>query len=268
MLETHAKAQGEQLPLRWIAEPRAGKSHALNRALPDIDTPLVAFVDDDQRADRAFLIAIRNAARDVPHADLICGRLLPDWTGEEPPWVHDKGPYRIFPLPVPHFDQGPLPRMLGPDDATPSGGNFVVRREWLERVGLFSTDLGPVGHDLGGAEDSEWLTRAARLGAQLHYTPAMLQLHHVEAERLALTYLMRKAYKRTAANIGLHGAPLVSRGIPVFVYRKLIAYMATAITSISGARRRFFLMRSAAALGELAGYRRLAEQARKRTLTR
>lgn len=260
LLEAYEREPGDRLPLRWLAEPTAGKSHALNRALPEIDTPLVAFVDDDQRADPNFLVAIRDAARDWSSADLICGRLLPDWTGAEPPWVHDRGPYRIYPLPVPHFDQGPTPRMMGPEDATPSGGNFVARREWLDRVGPFSTDLGPVGHDLGGAEDSEWLSRAAALGATLLYTPAMLQLHHVESERLAVSYLMRKAYKRTAANIGLHGAPLAGGRVPGFVYRKLAAYLASALTTFDGARRRFYLIRAAAAWGELAGYRQLATQ--------
>ncbi|MDE2277285.1 MAG: glycosyltransferase [Burkholderiales bacterium] len=261
LLDAAARPGAGRLPLRWMAEPQPGKSHALNRALPEIDTPLVVFVDDDQRPDPRFLVAIRDAARDLPQADLLCGRLLPDWDGTEPAWVHDQGPYRIYPLPVPHFDQGPQRRALGADGPVPSGGNLVARCEWLGRVGLFSTDLGPVGHDLGGAEDSDWITRAQRLGATLHYDPAIVQRHHVESERLALGYLMRKAYKRTAANIGLHGAPAGGARVPLFVYRKLLVYLATVLTSPGAARRRFYLMRSAAALGELSGYRRLAGSA-------
>jgi len=39
------------LPLRLIEVPTPGKSHALNRAIPEIDTELTAFVDDDHRVD-------------------------------------------------------------------------------------------------------------------------------------------------------------------------------------------------------------------------
>lgn len=264
MLEARARDPQGRLPLQWVAEPVAGKSHALNTGLAHVKTPLVAFVDDDQRAERGYLNAICDAARAMPEAALICGSLTPDWTGEEPAWVHTKGPYRVYPLPVPNFDLGPEPRLLGPDGPIPSGGNFAVRREWIDRVGPFSTELGPRGHDLGGAEDSEWLDRALALGARLYYTPAMRQRHFVESDRLSLTYLMRKACKRTEANVVLHGGTLAGRGVPLYVYRKLAGYALNALTSLGAPRRRFYLMRTAGAWGELVGYRRLLAQARTR----
>ncbi len=94
------------LPLQLIEVPTPGKSHALNRAIPEIDTELTAFVDDDHRVDENYLIAIEQAAQTWPDAGLYCGRILPDWDGSEPAWVHDEGPYRIYPLPVPRYDQG------------------------------------------------------------------------------------------------------------------------------------------------------------------
>ena len=94
------------LPLRLIEVPTPGKSHALNRAIPEIETELTAFVDDDHRVDENYLVAIELAAQAWPEAGLYCGRILPDWDGTEPAWVHDKGPYRIYPLPVPRYDQG------------------------------------------------------------------------------------------------------------------------------------------------------------------
>jgi glycosyltransferase involved in cell wall biosynthesis len=257
MLDDYFGALAGRLPLRWLAEPTKGKSHALNLALREVQTPLLAFVDDDQRVDAGFLEAICATAQATPEADLICGRLLPDWDGTEPAWVHDQGPYRIYPLPVPNFDLGPQPRWLAADVAVPSGGNAVVRTKWLARIGPFSTDLGPVGHDLGGSEDSEWFLRALQAGARLLYAPAIAQYHVIESERLALGFLMRLTYKRTASTVGLPGAPSAHGGVPLWAWRKLAGYALLALTSVAANRRRFYLMRCAATWGEIAGYSRL-----------
>jgi GT2 family glycosyltransferase len=184
MLDTFASRADQDLAIRWFAEPIKGKSHALNAALRVVRSDLVTFVDDDQRVDSDFLTATCAAAQQVPEADLFCGRLLPDWDGSEPSWVHDSGPYRIYPLPVPTFDLGGSPVWLNAETAIPSGGNFTVRLSWLKRVGDFSTDLGPVGHDLGGSEDSEWLLRALGKGAKLLYQPSIIQRHHIDPKRL------------------------------------------------------------------------------------
>jgi GT2 family glycosyltransferase len=242
------------LPLTWFAEPTPGKSHALNSALPRLGSELVAFVDDDHRVDAGYLEAVCTAADMHPQVGLFCGRILPDWDGSEPPWVHDKGPYRIYPLPVPRFDLGEVSRAVTPDLAIPGGGNLFLRTDWLGRVGRFSTDLGPTGHDLGGSEDMEWVLRALQLGAQLQYVSAALQYHYVDTHRLTLPYIIKKAYKRTASTV-LLDPTLQGCKAPRYLYRKLAGHALAALTAVSQAKRRFFLVRTAATLGEFAGYR-------------
>ncbi len=247
------------LPLVWLAEPVPGKSNALNTALPRIDSDIVAFVDDDHRVGADYLQAVCRAAESHPEADLFCGRILPDWDGSEPAWVHETGPYRIYPLPVPRFDQGGTPCELTSDLAVPGGGNLALRTPWAKRIGTFATDMGPKGHDLGGAEDLDWVLRALRLGARLWYVPDMVQHHYVDAERLTLGYLMQKAYKRTASTIRL--APQNASGrVPRYLYRKIAEYAIKACTAIGMSRRRFYLVRTAAALGEFAGHRQQCQR--------
>ena len=248
------------LPLTWFAEATPGKSHALNEAMPRLQSDMVAFVDDDHRVDTAYLVAVCHAADAHPEAALFCGRILPDWDGSEPAWVHDNGPYRIYPLPVPRFDQGDVSRELTPDQAVPGGGNLFLRTPWLARVGLFDTAMGPSGHDLGGAEDLDWVLRALRLGARLRYVPEAVQHHFVDTTRLTLPYLLKKAYKRTASTVRLEPTTS-SRGVPRYLYRKIAEYGFKALTSVGHARRRFYLVRTAAALGEFAGHRRLPRAA-------
>jgi GT2 family glycosyltransferase len=221
----------------------------------------VALVDDDQRAEKGYLMAICDAAQRYPEADMFCGRLLPDWDGTEPRWIHETGAYRIYPTPVPHFDIGDEPKRIMSGMKIPSGGNLVLRRDLFSRVGPFSLELGPQGHDLGGAEDIEWIRRALSINAHLQYIPNMMQFHHVDPDRVTLHYLIKKAYERSASTSRFIWARREQVRLPAYMYRKTMNYFALALSSLNAQRRRFYLIRLAATLGEIKGFR----QCRKRS---
>ena len=240
------------LPLRVIEVPTPGKSHALNRTIPEIDAELTAFVDDDHRVDEHYLVAIEQAAQSWPDAGLYCGRILPDWNGTEPAWVHDEGPYRVYPLPVPRYNQGDQPKTITAEEGPiPGGGNLVVRHHVFALAGQFSTELGPHGHDLGGGEDSEYVLRAMIRGIRCQYAPNIVQHHYVDIDRLKLSYLLKKSFQRTRSTSRIHG----NGRIPLYMWRKLAEYGFHSVFSHSWAKRRFYWMRTAAALGELQGRR-------------
>jgi len=259
LLESYEREQAGRgwLSLTWFPEPVPGKSNALNQAMPRVGGDIVAFVDDDHRVDDGFLLAICRAADKYSDVDLFCGRIVPDWNGGEPAWVHDTGPYRIYPLPVPRYDLGAVPMEIHDEGPLPGGGNLFLRVSWLARVGAFSTDFGPKGHDLGGAEDLEWVRRALALGARLRYEPGVLQHHYVDNERLRLGYLIRKAFERSSSSIRLRHSV---EKVPLFVYRKALGYLAKGVFSLYWPRTRFFLVRFAAALGEIKGFRQVARE--------
>jgi GT2 family glycosyltransferase len=236
------------LPLRADHEPAPGKSNALNRALPMLRSDAVAFVDDDHRVDAGYIEAICAAFDRNPGAALLCGRILPDWDGSEPAWARDNGPYRVYPLPVPRFDLGDEAIEVPVGRAIPGGGNLAVRSEWFARIGTFSTALGPQGHDLGGAEDIDWVKRALALGARLVYVPDMIQHHYVDGARLRTGYVVRKAFIRSSSVARVEGIRPAA-----YMLRKAMGYAGSLATSLSADRRRHFLVRLAASLGELHG---------------
>jgi len=244
------QAERGWLPLTLIEVPTPGKSHALNAAIPLIDTELTAFVDDDHRVDENYLVAIEQAAQTWPDTGIYCGRILPDWDGNEPAWVHDDGPYRIYPLPVPRYDQGNAPKAITAEEGPiPGGGNLVVRRRVFKLAGQFSTELGPHGHDLGGGEDSEYVLRVLTRGEHCQYTPDIVQHHYVDTERLQLGYLLKKSYQRTRSTARIHGGG----SVPLYMWRKLAEYGFHSVFSLSWAKQRFYWVRTAAALGEIQG---------------
>lgn len=247
------RAETGALPLHWLAEPTPGKSFALNRALQAIDSGFVAFVDDDHRVPDDYFSVIAEAIVAHPEASMLCGRIRPDWNGSEPAWVHERGRYRIYPLPVPAFDLGEQPCRVTAASAIPGGGNLVVRRDVFDRVGGFATELGPHGHDLGGSEDTDFVLRALSNGERLHYLPAMVQYHHVDPQRLRLGYLLRKSFQRSRSIIRVK-----CRGeerIPRYLWRKVGGYLLGAVFCLGTERRRFYLVRLAGAAGEIQGRR-------------
>jgi FkbM family methyltransferase len=243
------------LALEWFAEPRPGKSFALNSAIPRIAAELVTFVDDDHRVDPGYLAGVCRAADTYPEATMFCGRILPDWDGSEPAWVHDEGPYKIRPLPIPRADAGPVPKPVTVDDPTPGGGNLFVRRGVFDRVGRFSADLGPHGHDLGGGEDRDFVLRAFAGGETMQYAPDVVQFHYVDPERLRFGYVLRKAYQRSRS-VARGDATL--EAVPRYLWRMLGEYAAGASLTLSPAKRRFYLVRAASTLGDIRGRRDVA----------
>ena len=246
----HEQAGEQSIPMDWIVEPAIGKSNALNTAVPHIDSRLVAFVDDDHRVDGSYYESIAQAVAAYPQAGLICGRIIPDWDGTEPSWVHDQGPYRIYPLPVPRFDLGEQPCELSADGPIPGGGNLVMRTEVLKQVGGFSTELGPRGRGLEGSEDTDFVLRALALGIHGQYAPAIVQYHHVDSERLTLRYILGKSYQRSRSITRVRTG--CSR-IPAYLWRKMATYTIKAGLSFSWTRTRFYLVRLMAVLGEMRG---------------
>jgi arylsulfatase A-like enzyme/GT2 family glycosyltransferase len=254
------------IALEWFAEPTPGKSHALNSAIPRLTGDIVTFVDDDHRVDADYLVNICRAAQAYPEATIFCGRILPDWDGSEPAWVHDEGTYRIYPLPVPRYDQGANPTPIYAETGPlPGGGNLFLRVDVFSRSGGFSTELGPKGHDLGGGEDSAFVLHAVTSGERLQYVPDVLQHHYVDVERLQFSYLLRKAYQRSRSVSRVHHE---GGRVPLYMWRKLTEYGAKAALPLNWPRTRFYLMRVAATLGEMRGLHEAAQQNRAAAVSR
>jgi hypothetical protein len=152
---------------------------------------------------------------------------------------------------VPHYEQGPSGTDLGLEGPLPGGGNLVLCQGVFARVGPFSVELGPKGHNLAGGEDSDFVQRALLGGERLRYCPGIVQYHYVDAARLTLSYIMRKAYERSRAVTLVRGNS--PSGIPKYFFRKLAGHLAGSLFSLYWPERRSHLVRTAATLGEIGG---------------
>lgn len=181
-----ARMSGTGSRVRYLREERQGRSFALNCGIAATSGDLVAMVDDDEEVDRNWFRTIRDAFAD-PGLDFIGGPYVPRWEVPRPAWL----PVELGAV-VGCVDAGADVRDY--DDAFPGilmGGNAVVRRAMLDRIGLYATWLGRSGDRLLSGEDRDFYARLRAAGARGKYLPQLIVHHHVPADRCTRSYFRR-----------------------------------------------------------------------------
>jgi glycosyltransferase involved in cell wall biosynthesis len=163
-----------------------GRSPALNAGITATTGDLVGMVDDDEEVDASWYEVIARAFAD-PDLDFIGGPYVPDWESPPPDWLPlecgsvvgavDGGDKEV------PFD-AQFPGVL-------MGGNAVIRRRVIERIGLYAQNLGRVGHRLLSGEDREFYNRLLESGARGRYLPQLIIHHFIPAERCTKRYFRK-----------------------------------------------------------------------------
>jgi len=178
--------------LHYVYEPNPGRSPALNAGIAASRGDLVGMIDDDEEVDRTWLLTIAAAFKD-PATDFIGGPYMPRWGGQRPVWLG-----RAYGSAIGWAECGETIQQYGPGcDGMLMGGNAVIRRSVLERVGPYSVDLGRTpGRRLLSCEDDDMFTRLLSIGARGFYRPDLVIHHYVPPERLTKRYFRRWCFWR------------------------------------------------------------------------
>jgi len=184
------QSYARRLPVRYLFEPRQGKTCALNLALREAKGDLLLFTDDDVQLDPGWLAAFFEAANGYPDAGWFGGRIIPWWPGGRPSWLRDE----CLPALSGYFglyDLGAESRWYRLEDDAPAGASMAARRTTFERVGGCREDLGPRGERKGTHDDSELVNRARAAGIPGVYTPFALCSHLVPDDRLGMRWFLK-----------------------------------------------------------------------------
>jgi GT2 family glycosyltransferase len=150
----------------YLHQERRGLSASRNAAVARASRPIVAVTDDDCVPDQGWIAAIERAFASSPPPDAVTGRVLP--LGSDVPGLYAvslrQGTARA------EFSGKVVPWLVG------TGGNFAVKREWLDRVGSYDERLG-AGSPGQAAEDAELMYRLLCAGARIRYEPDALVYH-------------------------------------------------------------------------------------------
>lgn len=201
-----------------IYERRRGKSRALNAGIAVSPADLIGMVDDDEEVDVRWYEEIYRAFQD-DSLDFAGGPYFPRWTTPVPEWL----PLEYLAV-IGSADSGSEERDFSPDfPGILKGGNAVIRRETLQRVGPYADYLGPSGSArLLSCEDEDMYLRLLKSGARGRYLPGMVVYHHVCVSRMTPTYFRRWCFWRGVSR-GLmdraHPLPVAYlAGVPRFLY--------------------------------------------------
>jgi glucosyl-dolichyl phosphate glucuronosyltransferase len=206
--------------LSYVFETKQGRSHALNAGIAAASGDLVGMIDDDEEVDARWLARIGEVFRD-PSVDYAGGACLPRWGTARPRWLPPNYPGVIGCM---DGDAGRAQEFGSEYEGLLWGGNAVIRREVLARVGPYATELGRGKANLMTGEDREMFERLMQARARGLYLPDMVIYHYVPPERLTKRYHRRWCFWNGVSQ-GLSDrkkpAPVVYlAGVPRWLYGK------------------------------------------------
>lgn len=176
--------------LIWRHEPRPGLSNARNVAARNATSPIVAYLDDDARADPIWLENIAGCFDQFGDSvKVVGGRIRPWWGAPRPTWLPDEMLGGITVV-----DLGPQRRLLEKGEWV-AGANIAFRIDALREAGWFDTSLGRTGSgaSLLSAEETALTDRIKALGGLVAYDPLGAVDHWVDPERLTQRWFRRRA---------------------------------------------------------------------------
>ena len=172
--------------LRYVFEHKQGRSHALNAGIAATDGDLVGMIDDDEEIETGWYVRIHRAFLENG-IDFIGGPYVPRWGAECPVWF--PASYKGV---VGWVDSGDEVRSFDENfEGMLMGGNAVLRRSILARVGPYSTSLGRTDKHLLSCEDDDMYQRLRAAGARGLYLPDLIIYHYIPPERLTKRYFRR-----------------------------------------------------------------------------
>lgn len=204
--------------ISMIVERRRGKSKALNAGIAATFGDLVGMIDDDEEVDRRW-VEVAGAAFQEGEIDFIGGPYIPVWATPPPDWLPDD-----YLAVLGAVDNGSVARPY--DRQFPGilkGGNAIVRRATLQKVGPFADHLGPGSFArLFSCEDEDMYWRLLEHGAKGQYLPDLVIYHYIAEARLSREYYRKWCFWRGVSR-GLmdrrHPLPVTYlAGVPRFLW--------------------------------------------------
>jgi len=182
-------AARSQVPVRYVRKEGGGVAAARNTGVAEARGTRIAFFDDDQLAEKAWLknllaVALQAGADcvggtillDLPREQgLRLGRVCREMLGEFI-WRNNPGVYR--------------------GNNLPGTGNILISRQVFDSIGLFDTSL------LSGGEDYDLVKRMRAAGYDIWTAPDSVVHHLIPKYRLSLAYF-RWVALRLGASLAL-----------------------------------------------------------------
>ena len=197
-----------RLPLRYVYEPRLGKSNALNRVARELQGRLICFTDNDILFPPQWLKTLLACVDRYPDVGVFGGPVSPHWTRSTRA-AYLRHPYARQAYTICHLGDRARPY---PPESWPAGANTVYRHHVLDPE-PFDPAMGPIGTTRLIGNDTALAKRLAARGERLWYLPELGVQHVIQPAQMVPPFLWRRAYQR-AKTLALTGslAPVTTLG--------------------------------------------------------
>lgn len=208
-----------KLPLRYIFEPRQGKSYALNTAARVAFADLLLFTDDDVDVDPHWLAELFAAATRHPEASFFGGRIIPIWDIPPPRWFAQHAT-SLLSRPLVSFC---LSETEEPAN-TAIGANMALHKSIFTHGFTYPTHVGPRGNEAVRGEETHLICQLRSSGHTGWFVPTAIVLHRTEPHRLTETYVRQWYIGDGMSEVRLGQIPQVGLwfGVPRFYWKRLI----------------------------------------------
>lgn len=209
-----------KLPIRRAFEPQPGISIARNRAVRESRGEIVLWTDDDAFPDPDWIAKTLEAFERF-EADLVFGKVVPDWETDQPSWFSAK--FRgMFAL----IDLGGEPRAVTEPHVVGFNVNMAFRKSLIEKIGPYRSDIG--SGRMAGGEDIDLFKRAHRHGVAIAYQPEAVVRHFIPALRCTKAFYRSYTWGGSPNHLKLlrdedKGVPRLF-GLPRYFLRQQIAH--------------------------------------------
>jgi len=179
-----------RLPLRYYFESEQGVSHARNRRVGESNGDLIVFTDDDVRLVPGWLARYASAAMRFQEVSFFGGPIEPFWRHGKLRWLVDDS-LDLIQGPFGCSRPGDRTKYYGDGEPRPCGANMAYRPEVFEAAGVFRTDLGVRGGDMGRGEETEFVARLESRGYRSSFVAESLCYHGLDLRRTQLREAFR-----------------------------------------------------------------------------
>jgi glucosyl-dolichyl phosphate glucuronosyltransferase len=205
--------------LRYLFEPRQGKSFALNLGIAEARGTFYAVIDDDLILPPTYLRDLISAICDNPESSAFGGKVLPLYQVPPPGWLT---PDIWAPVGIADFGEQQIIVGRHRQICFMAG---TLRRADVKELGGYCTHLGVRGRSvIGGTEDSELMQRLWRSGREGVYLPHLVLYHKVPEERVRRSHF-RRWHLGHGRSKAMERDPELERGrghflgVPLHLYR-------------------------------------------------
>lgn len=175
-----------EVHFRYVVETNQGLSYARNRGIEESRGDVLVFLDDDSYIQAGYLSNLQRQLSEHPEADAFGGKILPIFeSGETPKWLSKWNNSWVSAI-----DLGDkVCRFEG--KTFPIGANMGIRKNLIDNVGGFNTQLGRSKKNLMGGEEKDLFERIKSQGGNIMYFPDVLVHHIIPPQRTTKEFIKR-----------------------------------------------------------------------------